>query len=170
MFFLLYQDLRQCTLQSWKSSRNPTQKDHGKVENINYRGSLDSENFTCAVFNHAKGTLVNMVWEKKSVQAKYICMLRCVLVISLQIFPDLKNALILLEICHGRISGVYCWALLTDQMVYKMFSLQKLQRINMISLILQKVFQPNMILCGKGKKFDGGFGISFLVYMPYFQH
>ena len=165
MFFLLYQDLRQCTLQSWKPSRNPTQKVHGKSVNINYRGSLAG-----AVFNHAKGTLFNMVWEKKSVQAKYICMLSYVLVISLQIFPDSKNALILLEICHGRISGVYCWALLTDQMVYKMFSLQKLQRINMISLILQKVFQPNMILCGKGKKFDGGFGISFLVYMPYFQH
>ena len=64
-------------LQSWKPSGNPTQKVHGKAENINYRGSLVSKNFTGTVFNHAKGTLVNTVWEKKSVQAKYIYVELC---------------------------------------------------------------------------------------------
>ena len=72
--------------------------------------------------------------------------------LSYVLFPRFKKYTNFARNLHGGISVVYCWASLTDPMVYKMFSLQKLQRINMISLILQKVFHPNMILCGKGKK------------------
>ena len=50
----------QSMLQSWKPSGNPTQKVNGKAESINYRESLASENFTGAVFNHAKGTLIKV--------------------------------------------------------------------------------------------------------------
>ena len=50
--------------------------------------------------------------------------------ISLQIFPRFKKCTNLLKICHvhGQISGVYCWASLTDQMVYEMFSLKNIEK------------------------------------------